>query len=115
MGKQSEVVPILLKSFSYDSPRAEVCCEIGYFYKNNNNHAMAFKWFDLATRLPKPDSIGFILIDCWGYIPNIECAVCLWHIGNLEKAKEYNERAGEFKPNDSSVLQNRKFFEDKLK
>ena len=93
LGEKDKILPILFKSFVYDSPRAEICCEIGYHYKEMENYSASFKWFDIAAHLQKPDSIGFVLIDYWGYIPNIEACVCLTALGDYVKAYDYNERA----------------------
>jgi tetratricopeptide (TPR) repeat protein len=114
LGKTDKILPILYRSFQYDTPRAEVCCEIGYYYKNLGNIPLAVKWFDLATRLLKPDSIGFILIDFWGYVPNIECCVCLCELGHYQEASIYNERAATFKPDSKAVAINREFLKTKL-
>jgi len=101
----------LFKSFSYDLPRAEVCCEIGYHYKNLNDLEKAIFWFELATQLKKPEnSWGFIQVDYWGLIPCLELCCCYYQLGNLEKAVEYNQRAEKFKPNDPSVLFNKQLF-----
>jgi len=92
-----KILPILFKSFEYDAPRAEICCEIGYYYQRLFNYSAAFKWFQIAANLEPPDSIGFVLQDYWGYIPNIECCVCCCHLGNYAQAKLFNERAATFK------------------
>jgi tetratricopeptide (TPR) repeat protein len=110
LGDQEKILPILTKSFLYSAPRAEICSEIGYYYKRAKNTKVAFDWFKLAANLGEPDSIGFILRDYWGYIPNIECCVCAYELGDLEGAKRYNERAAEFKPGDPAIEYNRKSF-----
>ena len=112
--QEEKILPILLSSFIYDTPRAEICSEIGYFYKRRKDKEKSLRWFLLATTLEKPDTMGFLLADYWGYIPNLECCVIYWELGNLEKAIEFNERAAIFKPNSPSVIQNRTFFENQL-
>ncbi|MCL2169131.1 MAG: glycosyltransferase [Defluviitaleaceae bacterium] len=92
-----KILKALLKSFEYDSPRAEVCCELGYFYKSKNDYATALKWFQIAANLDYPETPGFILQDYWGYIPNIESCVCHYHLGNHAKAIKSNEAAAKFK------------------
>jgi len=109
MGDKDKVLPILMRSFSYDTPRAEICSEIGYYYKHQQNYAQALKWFQLATGLERPDTNGFILLDYWGYIPNIECCVCCCHLKAFALAKEYNERAAAFKPDSVAVKTNREY------
>lgn len=113
LGDQKKILPILLKSFQYDAPRAEICSEIGYYYKRAENYAPALKWFEIAANLGVPDSIGFILQDYWGYIPNIECCVCACHLGDFVRANEFNERAAAYKPDSAAIEHNRKFLSSK--
>lgn len=102
----------LFRSFLYDTPRAEACCALGYFYKTRNEFERAIFWFKLATTLSKPKSnLGFIQEDYWGFIPFIELSVCYDHIGENILAENYNELAGKLKPNDESVAFNRKYFQ----
>jgi len=101
----------MLRSFEHSTPRAELCCQIGYYYKNKENYHQALFWFNLATKLEKPvNSWGFIDHDSWGYIPCIELSVCYYKLGNIEEAIKYNNKAAEYKPDDPSVLHNKKYF-----
>jgi len=113
LGDQEKVLPILIKSFSFDAPRAEVCTEIGYYYKKIKAYQTALKWFRLAANLGSPDSIGFVLCDYWGYIPNIESCVCCCQLGDFESAKKYNEQAAAYKPQAAAIEINRKFLASK--
>ena len=112
--KHEKLLPVLLKSFEYDSPRAEICSEIGYYYKATGEYGLAFRWFDTACGLQHFNSAGFLLLDYWGYIPNIEACVCLSHMGDYIRASIYNERAGEYKPENAAVLHNRAFLTMKM-
>lgn len=110
LNKTQQVLPALLQSFRYDSPRAEICCQVGYYYKGQGDYLRALNWFATAAALPKGDSLGFVLQDYRGYIPHIELAVCYYTLGNLEKAILHNELAGQYKPDNPSVVSNRIFF-----
>ena len=102
----------MLKSLEYAAPRAEICCELGYYYKDKGDYKNAIIWFKLATQLEKPEgNWGFVSCDYWGYIPNIELCVCFDKLGNIEEAIRYNNKAAENKPNNASVLQNKKYYE----
>ncbi|HCC34730.1 MAG TPA: hypothetical protein DEQ02_03515 [Ruminococcaceae bacterium] len=114
LGDKSKVLPILLKSFEYAPPRAEACCEIGYFYKNDGNLDSALAWFKLAASLDPPHTLGFILMDYWGYIPNIECCVCYYEMGDFVNAQKYNEAAAVFKPDSPAVEINRSALKGKI-
>ena len=107
--KQTEkVLPILIKSFEFDAPRAEICSEIGYHYKRLKQYASALKWFTIAANLEACDAPGFILKDYWGYIPNIESCVCCCHLGDYKRAIFFNEKAATFK-HTAAIDINRKF------
>jgi len=101
----------LTQSFIYDTPRAEACCALGYVWKEAGDFKRAAFWFRLATTLEKPENCwGFHHEDCWGYIPNIELAVCFDRLGNPQVAKHYNELASEYKPDDPAVKFNHNYF-----
>ncbi len=114
IGEKSKILPTLLTSFEYDTPRASICCEIGYYYKNEKKYDIAFRWFDLATKLANSTSVGFVHADYTGYIPNVEACVCLCFLGDYEKAKEYNEKAALSRPDCPSVKQNREYLKTML-
>lgn len=102
----------LLKSLTFDKPRAEICCELGYCCKDLNEYEEAIFWFKSASNAKKPkENWGFILPDYYGYIPNIELCTCYDRLGKIEEAMKYNLKAEEYKPNDSSVFANKKYFE----
>jgi len=109
LGNREKVLPILFKSFEFDAPRAEICTEIGYWYKQAGQYAMALKWFQVGARLDLPDIQGFILLDYWGYIPNLESCVCCCYLGDYKQAEVYNEIAASFKFNAGPVEHNRRY------
>ncbi|KAB1434234.1 glycosyltransferase family 2 protein [Candidatus Galacturonibacter soehngenii] len=104
----------MLQSFQYDTPRAELCCQIGYHFKAQNQYRLAAYWFETALALERPkDSWGFHQEDYWSYIPCIECCVCFDMLGEYKKAEQYNEKAALYKPNSPAVIYNRNYFESK--
>lgn len=110
---QAKRLKTLLRSFEYDTPRAEICCGLGYYYIEKEDYKRAIFWFDLAAKLEKQeDTWGFKLHDCWGYLPNIQLCICHDKLGNIEQAIEYNNRAEEFKPGDPFVLSNKRYFDN---
>lgn len=96
----------LLRSFTYDTPRAETCCLLGYHYKSLEDYSRAVFWFELALRLERPrEDRGARPGDYWSYLPSLECAVCYNRLGNFEKSRYYNELAAMFKPGSPAALQ----------
>lgn len=51
-----------LRSLQYDSPRAEYCCRIGYYFLQQEEIRAAIFWYSLATQLERPkDNWGFLI------------------------------------------------------
>ena len=109
IGNRSAQIASLFKSFDFAPPRPEICCDIGLFYVEEKNWEQAVFWFKLAINQPSPD-YTFSSPDCRTFIPCIWLCVCYDRLGNLQKAFEYNERAGSFKPNDKNYLHNKQYF-----
>ncbi|MFZ7130916.1 MAG: glycosyltransferase [Eubacteriales bacterium] len=109
------ILPILFKSFEYDLPRGEICCEIGYYFKRQGDHHRAIFWFELATKLKKPENTwGFIMHDYWDYIPYMELCTCYYAIKRIDKSLEYHQKAEHIKPDSPQVVYNRQFFKKNL-
>lgn len=101
----------LFRSFEYDEPRAEVCCHIGRHFLDKEMYYPAIYWYNTAlTRQENIRSGGFTNHDYYGYIPAIQLCVCYDKLGERDKAIQYNEIAGNIKPNDPSVEYNRNYF-----
>jgi len=109
LSQRDKILPILFKSFEYATPRAEVCCQIGYYFKTLHDYQKAIFWFDLALKLVK-NSKGFVLNDYWDYIPAIELCACYGQVGELERSYHYHLLAAHYKPNASAVLYNADYF-----
>lgn len=108
----SMALQALLHSLTYDLPRAELCCEIGRHFFRQEDYKTAAFWYELAqSREKQEQGGGFILPDCYDYIPFLQLCVCYHKMGNWQKAKEYNEKAGRCKPNSEAFLLNQKYFE----
>lgn len=101
----------LLHSFSYDVPRAEVCCDIGEYFLRREEWRTAAYWYQRALECERSDvSGGFVLPDCYGYIPALQLCLCCHKLGNRQKAMEYNELAGQFKPDSEAYQYNKQYF-----
>lgn len=105
----------LFRSFLYDTPRAEVCCDIGNLFFNEENYEKAVYWYLCALNL-KPDEKGGGFIDrrAYGFIPAIQLAVCYDKLGDPETAERYNELAGSFDSDSAAYIHNKKYFETVL-
>lgn len=108
-----EALESLLKSFAYDVPRAELCCDLGMHFFDRGQYRIAAYWYETASNCEMDTKSGaFCLPDCYGYLPYMQLCVCCDRLGEHEKAIAYNEKAGKLKPNDNNYLYNKQYFED---
>lgn len=107
-----KVIDSLHKSFRYDIPRAEACCRLGYYYKSREDYKKSIFWFELASKLKKPDQPwGMVEYDCYNLIPYRELCSCYYSLGYPQEALYYNSLALEEKPGDQMSLHNKAFLE----
>lgn len=112
LGQEQSALLTLLRSMSFDLPRAELCCEIGKYFLEHGSYYCAVYWYETALKMSKNEySGGFVLPDCYDYIPFLQLCVCYDKLGDRKKAKEYNERAGACKPYSKAYLYNKQYFE----
>lgn len=112
LGKDQAALTTLLRSMSFDLPRAELCCEIGKYFLEHGNYHIAVYWYEAALHTPRNEYAGgFVLPDCYDYVPLLQLCVCYDKMGDRQKAKEYNERAGACKPYSKAYLYNKKYFD----
>lgn len=101
----------LLRSFVYDEPRAETCCDLGKHFFDRGEYQRAAFWYELALARERDDTSGaFVQPDCYGYLPCIQLCVCYDRLGDKEKAEAYNLRAGQYKPEDPAYQYNLAYF-----
>lgn len=102
----------LLEGLSYGRPRAELCCDIAARFYALQDYRQAIWWYERALDCPRPgETGGFVSPDCYGYLPCIQLCLCWYALGEAARAAAYNERAGEYKPEDPAYLYNKTFFE----
>ncbi len=112
LGQEQAALTTLLRSMSFDLPRAELCCEIGKYFLEHENYHTAIYWYETALNVPgNQNPGGFTLPDCHDYIPLLQLCVCYDRTGNRQKANEYNERAGACKPYSQAYLYNKRYFD----
>lgn len=112
LGQEREALNTLLRSMSFDLPRAELCCEIGKHFLERGNCQIAVYWYEAALNAPRREhSDGFVRPDCYDYVPLLQLCVCYDRLGDRQKAIEYNQRAGTCKPYSQAYLYNKRYFD----
>lgn len=111
LGQAQRALHFLFRSFVYDLPRAEVCCDAANYYFSREQWERAAYWYQRALECERRDERGgFVMPDAYGYLPCIQLCVCYYRLGQTAQAQLYNERAAQYRPDSSAVQYNRAFF-----
>lgn len=109
--QQDKALLAFLRSFAYDVPRAEVCCEIGRHFFDREQYSQAAFWYKRALECNRADDRGgFVSPEAYGYTPCLQLCVCMSRMGEIAEAVAYNEKAGAYKPDSEAVAHNRAYF-----
>ena len=112
LGHDQAALEALFRTFAYDRPRAEVCCDIGLWFFQREQYRQAAYWYALALTCTRDDRRGgFVSPDCYGYLPCIQLCVCYSRLGDRKRAETFNELAAACKPDSPAVLHNRTVFQ----
>lgn len=111
-GARKSAIRTLISCFQFGIPRAEICCELGDQYKELKDYERAISWYEIATKLNKPENtLGAVMHDCYNYFPYVQMSICYFNLGQMQEAVEFNEKAAQFKPDSSIVINNRNYFQ----
>ncbi|MBH5316735.1 glycosyltransferase family 2 protein [Paenibacillus sp. GSMTC-2017] len=109
--EKNKQITSLLRTLSYDTPRAEFCCQLGSVFIEQKRFPQAIYWFTIATLLEKPKDLMSATDNAtWTWLPHLQLTVCYDRIGDREKAIQHHKIARHYNPSHPSVLYNEKFF-----
>lgn len=77
LGHEEERAEALLKSLAYDTPRGEICCDLGQYFIDHFHYGIAAWWYRQAL-LAEPCSQkgGFLTPECYQEIPLRQLRLC---------------------------------------
>ncbi|MCU6708923.1 glycosyltransferase [Paenibacillus sp. J5C_2022] len=111
LNKRDKQMAALLRTLTYDKPRAEFCYEMGCCFTAQERFEQAIYWFTQAVQAERPhDMMGFSDLATSTWLPHLQLTVCYDRIGNRAKALEHHELAKGFNPKHPSILYNDRYF-----
>lgn len=115
--KQQDKIPeILIESFEYDVPKAELCCNMGEYYLNRGLNKQSIFWYKAALdSIPHKDNPSINSKEYYTFIPSIQLCVAYYRLGYIKCAYFFNELASSFKIDLDKNEYNRRFFIEEFK
>ena len=95
--KSEKQFEFLIKTFNYDTPRANVCCSLGDYFLISNKLQNAIYWYKTATNCEDVSlKGGFVENMYYNYYPYIQLCLCYYKLGDNFTAEKYNKKAKEY-------------------
>lgn len=110
LGDRKGGLEALYQSFLEGVPRAEVCCAIGDWYREEEQYPEAIYWYQAARTAPAHED-GFCQPDMGDFIPLMQLCVCYDRLGAHSEAMVCHELAKKLKPEHPSVQYNEAYFQ----
>ncbi|WP_347488246.1 tetratricopeptide repeat protein [Desulfoscipio sp. XC116] len=104
-GETDKQLEYILKTFEYDTPKANFCCHLGLYFQSIKKYEQAIFWYKLAAQLEKPAGSRLM------WLPHIQLCVCYDRMGKHELAYEHNEIARKYSPKNNQILHNKRYLE----
>lgn len=115
LGHLTEALDATLRSFSYDVPRSEACCRLGYHFMEKANNEAAIQWYLQALETRESSKLSFHNKAFSTWLPHLQLCVLYDRLQAYEVAYQHNEAARSYKPNDPSIKHNKSYLEKMLK
>lgn len=114
-GQRKKALQALLQALEFGAPRAELCCDLGDWFREEKRYETAVFWYQCAAgQKMQPQTGGFVVPDCYGYLPWLQMSLCWYYLGNLKQAAYCNEKALAFHPGDSICIRNQNFYNNAM-
>lgn len=112
LGREAAAVEALFRSLRYGLPRSEVCCDAGGWFFDRGDYRTAAFWYELALTDREVAGEGaFVTPESHGFTPAIQLCVCWFRLGDMDRAKTYNDLAEQYRPGNEASAYNRRFFD----
>ncbi|WP_106767811.1 glycosyltransferase family 2 protein [Paenibacillus faecalis] len=109
---ENDRLPALFRSFEYDKPHSDICCQIGEILLQREMIHPAIYWFEQATQLVIPsDQLTMTQASFWTWVPHLKLCLCYDQLGQTERACYHNEIAMSFYADHPSMLHNQSYFQ----
>lgn len=107
IGEREKEREYIFKSFTYDTPRPEFCCRLGYYFLEKSQFAQAAFWYNLATEVPVPNNRWAIQNQASRtWLPHMQLGLCYYQMGEYELSYKHNKIALSYRPDDLSIISN---------
>lgn len=107
LNDKDNAVKSTLRTFTYDVPRPEACCRIGYYFMEQQKNSEAIYWYSQAPIYENNEQVSYQNTSFSTWLPHLQLCVLYDRLKQYDKSYFHNEIARKYKPNDSTIINNK--------
>lgn len=111
LNQKEKMIAATLSTFTYDTPRPEACCILGYYFMEKHKNHEAIYWYKQALQYKNNDLMSFQNTSFSTWLPHLQLCVLYDRFKQFHKAYDHNECARKYKPKDPIILENKEYFD----
>lgn len=104
-----------LQTLTFDVPRPETCCRLGYYFMEQGKNEVAIHWYHQALLHEEQQQLSFQNTAFSTWVPHLQLCVLYDRVKQYDKAYQHNELARIYKPTDDRIIGNKKYFDNMSK
>ncbi|WP_342508671.1 glycosyltransferase family 2 protein [Sporosarcina sp. FSL K6-2383] len=101
-----------LQTLTYDVPRPETCCRLGYNFMQQGKNEVAIHWYHQALLYEVNQHLSLQNTSFSTWVPHLQLCVLYDRVKQYDKAYQHNELARKYRPNDDRIIGNKKYFDN---
>ncbi|MEC1178972.1 glycosyltransferase [Metasolibacillus meyeri] len=105
------VIQSVVKSLTFDAPRPEACCRLGFYFMEQYKNEQAIYWYTQALSIQEPDHTAFRNLTFTTWLPHLQLCVLYDRLQQFELAYKHHKQAKSFAPQHPQILHNEHYFQ----
>lgn len=114
LGDQEKAINQAMAGIKQDPRWAEFYIIIGQIYYDRAQWHQAIPWFELAAKIPIPQTLGTIVTENYTWVPSDRLCKCYSEVGRIHDSYEAAKKALAHRPFDPRLQFNVEFLKDQL-
>jgi len=112
--KYNEAIAACNEAIHLEEEYPDAYLKFGQIYLDQEKFEKALHWFNIGVSKKVPNTMNIIDPSVYGYLTQINMALCYFHIGDMEKANQLFQLAKKSVPNHEFVKKYESLFEQGL-
>lgn len=108
---EANAIRAVVRSLTFDSPRPEACCRLGFYFMEQHKNQQAIYWYKQALSITESTHAAFRNLTFTTWLPHLQLCVLYDRLQQYALAYEHHKQAKNFSPLHPQILHNEQYFQ----